>query len=263
MSPEIINRICTNSKCYKTNAEQKAMPADKQDSHYRKFYAQKRPFLILHSVGCPRDSADVQAAKWDNPEGQSIAHACVDARDGKTRQTLPWDHRGWHAAQEGNDIAIGVEMAESLAIRYTGGDKFEVLDSEKARQNCTTAYEGAVALFKFLCERFGIDPLEKREYKGKMIPAIMSHAEWNKVRGVSSHTDPQHYWSGLGMPYTMDSFRQAVKAKLDGESSGSEADPGPIYRIQVGAFRNRAYAEAYLARVQEAFPQAYIKAERQ
>ena len=154
------------------------------------------------------------------------------------------------------NIAIGVEMAESQAIRYTGGDRFEILDRAKARKNCETAFNGAVDLFAWLCERFGVDPMEMREYNGKQAHAIMSHAEWNQLRGVAGHTDPQHYWTQLGMPYTMDSFRQAVKAKLEGSTQGD----GTIYRIQVGAFRNQAYAEAYLARVKEYFPEAFIKA---
>lgn len=256
MSLDIIQRICTASGCYQTNTKQKALPAEKQNSNYRKFYSEKHPFLILHSLGCARDSADVQAERWNNPNGQAIAHACVDARDGKTRQTLPWDMRGWHAGEAGNNIAIGVEMAESQAIRYTGGDRFEILDRAKARQNCETAYNGTVALFAWLCERFGVDPMEMREHNGKQAHAIMSHAEWNQLRGVAGHTDPQHYWTQLGMPYTMDSFRQAVKAKLEGSTQGD----GTIFRIQVGAFRNQAYAEAYLARVKEYFPEAFIKA---
>jgi cell division septation protein DedD len=48
----------------------------------------------------------------------------------------------------------------------------------------------------------------------------------------------------------MDGFRTAVRQKLEGN--------GPIYRIQVGAFRNRAYAEAFLARVRAQFPEAYL-----
>lgn len=240
--PAIIEKFATKSGCWETNVYQKTLPPDKQNANYRKFY-ECRPKLFLHSLGCARDSADLQADKWNNPNGQAIAHACVDARDGKTRQTLPWDYRGWHAGQEGNNCAIGVEMCESLSIKYTGGDKFEVLDLEKARANCQTAYNGAVELFAWLCQRFGLDPLTE----------ILSHNEWNVQRGVSGHTDPEHYWKGLGMSYTMDGFRQDVKAKLE---QGSDV----IYRVQVGAFRNKAYADAYLERVREVFPNAYITA---
>lgn len=254
MSVEIIDKIAVNSGCYATNVQQKAKPSSAQNSHYRKFYSTNPPFLVLHSLGCQRDSADIQADKWDNPNGQSIAHACVDARDGKTRQTLPWDFRGWHIGTDGNDIAIGVEMAESLSIKYKGGDKFDVLDADKARKNCRIAYEGAVELFAYLCGTFGVDPLGKREINGKLFPEVMSHNEYNRIRGASGHTDPEHYWTGLGMPYTMDGFRRDVKAKLNGGNSDSDI----IYRIQVGAFRNHAYAEAYLARVQKDYPNAFI-----
>lgn len=256
MSLEILPKLCTESGCYKTNVAQKALAPAQQNSHYRKYYETARPLLVLHSLGCARDSADLQAERWNNPNGQAIAHACVDARDGKTRQTLPWEFRGWHAGEAGNDIAIGVELCESKAILYTGGDKFEILDLATARANCETSYNGAVELVAWRCEKYGIDPLGKREINGKLFPEIMGHCEWNRIRGVAGHTDPEHFWTGLGMPYTMDTFRQAVKAKLDG---GSGTGNNTIYRIQVGAFRNKTYAEAYLARVQEQFPEAYLK----
>jgi hypothetical protein len=67
MSPNIIERICTKSGCYQRNVQQKALPANKQDSNYRAFYSEKRPLLILHSFGCARDSADVQVARWNSP----------------------------------------------------------------------------------------------------------------------------------------------------------------------------------------------------
>lgn len=264
MKPDIIQKYCTKSGCYDTNLWQKALQPDQQNSDYRKFYAEKRPLLILHSLGCARDSADMQAKRWNNPDGQAIAHACVDARDGITRQTLPWDFRGWHAGQAGNNVAIGVEMAESLSIRYIGNnDRFEILDKEKARANCKTAYDGAVELFAYLCQMLGIDPLGKREIGGKTFPAVLGHCEWNRIRGVAGHSDPEHYWQQLDMAYTMDGFRADVAALLRQGSQEPtpepEPDGGKMYRVQVGAFRNRAYAEAYLQQVQQYFPQAYIK----
>lgn len=271
MKPEIIQKICTKSGCYTTNVRQKALPPSQQNSDYRTFYGQEKPLLILHSLGCARDSADVQAERWDNPNGQAIAHACVDARDGKTRQTLPWDFRGWHAGQAGNNVAIGVEMAESLSIRYIGStDRFEIMDKERARANCKAAYDGAVELFAYLCQMFGVDPLGKREIGGKTFPAVLGHCEWNRIRGVAGHSDPEHYWQQLGMDYTMDGFRADVAALLRQVSQEPTPEPEPeldgnrmMYRVQVGAFRNLDYAEEFLEQVRKHFPYAYIKASQE
>jgi hypothetical protein len=40
---------------------------------------------------------------------------------------------------------------------------------------------------------------------------IISHKEGHKLGVASNHGDPDHLWSQLGLPYTMDTFRQAVK----------------------------------------------------
>lgn len=52
----------------------------------------------------------------DRPDGKQV---CVHAFIGKlkdgsiaTYQTLPWDHRGWHAGGSANDTHIGFEICE-------------------------------------------------------------------------------------------------------------------------------------------------------
>lgn len=43
---------------------------------------------------------------------------------------------------------------------------------------------------------------------------IDSHNEGGKKGIASNHGDPEHYWRGLGMKYTMDGFRKDVKAAM-------------------------------------------------
>jgi hypothetical protein len=131
-------------------------------------------------------------------------------------------------------------MCESKHIKYTGGAKFTVLDKAKAQADARRAYNSAVELFSHLCEAYAIDPET----------GIISHREGGKQGIASGHVDPEHYWQGLDLPYTMDTFRAAVKEKVDKEDV--------IYRVQVGAFRNKAYAEAFLAKVQATYPNAFI-----
>ena len=91
------------------------------------------------------------------------------------------------------------------------------MDTAKAVTERT--YKAAVELFAMLCQKFGLNPLADG--------VIISHKE-GYARGIASnHGDPEHLWSQLGMGYTMDTFRKAVKEKMSDSSdvtSGTQAD---------------------------------------
>jgi hypothetical protein len=56
----------------------------------------------------------------------------------------------------------------------------------------------------------------------------------------------------------MNWFREEVQKMLDGKEE-KEVATDVLYRVQVGAFKNKANAEAYLKKVQKAgFPEAFI-----
>lgn len=165
---------------------------------------------MLHSVGCPQPSAQVFVSSWDNAQATACVHAFVDGNDGTVHQTLPWDHRGWHCASgsrgSGNDTHIGVELCEPACIQYTAGSNFTCTDPEAAKEVVKRTYDVAVELFATLCKKYGLDPLEDG--------VVISHAEGH-ARGIASnHGDPEHLWIQLDMGYTMDTFRQAVKAVM-------------------------------------------------
>ena len=99
-------------------------------------------------------------------------------------------------------------MCEPSAIKYTTGAKFTIKDKEKAFRQCETAYKSAVELSAMLCNKYKLDPLKDG--------VILSHNECGK-RGIGSgHVDPEHLWSGLGIGYTMDGFRNDVKKAMSG-----------------------------------------------
>ena len=238
---EIVEAFITKNDCYQANLK-------RSDKRYRVFQDEGPKGLMLHSVGCAQPDASVFVKKWDKPNYKACAHAVIDANSGTIMQTLPWNYRGWHCGSgdngSANDTHIGVEMCESRYIKYTGHlADFEVLDKAKAQADAKRAYDAAVELFAMLCETYAIDPLT----------GIISHKEGGKKGVASGHVDPEHYWSGLGLNYTMTTFRNAVKALVDRENV--------IYRVQVGAFRNKTYAENFLRQVQSIYPNAYIKKE--
>lgn len=166
--------------------------------------------LMLHSVGCPQPKASVFINSWNSASyDRACVHGFIDGNDGTVYQTLPWNHRGWHCGGDGNNTHIGVEMCEPACIKYTSGASFTCSDTATAKAVTKRTYEAAVELFAMLCEEYGLNPLKD----------ICSHKEGCAKGIASNHGDPEHLWTQLGMGYTMDTFRKAVKAAMGGSSS--------------------------------------------
>ena len=140
--------------------------------------------LVLHSVGCPQPSAAVFARQWQT--ARYFAHAVLQA-DGTVYQVVPWDCRLMHVGAV-NAYSIGVEMTEPDCIRYTSGATFVCSDRARALAQVTGTYNTAVALFAWLCQRFGLDPNKD----------IISHAEASAAGIGTDHVDPEHLWRQLG-----------------------------------------------------------------
>lgn len=171
--------------------------------------------LMLHSVGCPQPNASVFVKNWNKSTyTRACVHAFIDGNSGDVYQTLPWNYRGGHAGGKANNTHIGVEMCEPACIKYTSGAKFTCSDKETAKAVVMRTYESAVELFAQLCKEYNLDPLADG--------VIISHKEGG-ARGVASnHADPTHLWTGLGLNYTMDTFRKAVKAKMNESTMAKE-----------------------------------------
>lgn len=238
---KIIQSILTNNPCYKTG---------------RKITVKG---LMLHSVGCNQPNASVFVKKWNRADySRACVHGFIDGNTGDVYQTLPWNHRGWHAGKgskgSANNTHIGVEMCEPACIRYGNGGKFTVSDLSTARAVAQRTYDTAVQLFAHLCKEFNLDPLADG--------VIISHKEGGQRGVASGHVDPEHLWNGLGMGYTMDTFRKAVGALVGGDSAKDDTAPDTdekvLYRVQVGAYKVRKNAEAQLTKVKEAGFDTYM-----
>lgn len=194
---KLVQSIMTNNPCYKAG---------------RKITVKG---LMLHSVGCAQPKASVFINNWNKASyDRACVHGFIDANDGTVYQTLPWDHRGWHGGGSSNNTHIGVEMCEPACIKYTGGATFTCSDKPTAQAAAKRTYDAAVELFAMLCQTFKLDPLKDG--------VIVSHKEGH-ARGIATnHGDPEHLWNQLGMGYTMDTFRKAVKAAM-----GSTVTPEP------------------------------------
>lgn len=196
--------------------------------------------LMLHSVGCPQPRAAVFIKNWNRKSyTAACVHGFIDGGDGTVYQTLPWNHRGWHCGGAGNNTHIGVEMCEPSCIKYTGGSSFACSDLALARAVAKRTYEAAVELFAYLCRQYGLNPVADG--------VVISHREGHGRGIASNHGDPEHLWSQLGMGYTMDGFRQAVKAAMD--SAGTVPDTDGYTKIMGTSVATAAQMESYIRAV--------------
>ncbi|WP_418791773.1 N-acetylmuramoyl-L-alanine amidase [Phosphitispora sp. TUW77] len=143
----------------------------------------------------------------DKPGGRQV---CVHAFIGKlvdgtiaTYQTLPWNHRGWHAGGKANDTHIGFEICEDGLSDSTYFGK---------------VYREAVELCVHLCKLYGLT--EKN---------IICHSEGHKLGIASNHADVMHWFPKHGK--SMDTFRTDVKSALNPINS-SPKPKDILYRVR-------------------------------
>lgn len=200
---QIIKSILTKNDCYLT---------------WRKITVKG---LMIHSVGCNQPRAEVFIKSWNRPGVAKCVHAFIEP-SGKVYQTLPWNHRGWHAGGSANNTHIGVEMTEPAHIRYTGGSSWEDFNPTETKKHVLATYQTAVELFAYLCEEFNLNPLGDG--------VIISHSEGYKRRIASNHGDVEHMWRKFGL--TMEQFRKDIKEAMDKKPPQENKPPTQLYRVR-------------------------------
>lgn len=172
----------------------------------------------------------------DKPGGRQV---CVHAFIGKladgsiaTYQTLPWNHRGWHAGGTANNSHIGFEICED---GLTDASYFFAV------------YKEALELCVYLCKLYGFSEKD-----------IICHSEGYKRGIASNHGDVMHWFPKHGK--SMDTFRADVKKLLSAENKPVDSVKKKYYRVQIGAYSDSANAEAQLTKAKKAgFTDAFIK----
>jgi LysM repeat protein len=167
----------------------------------------------------------------DRPDGRQV---CVHGFIGKladgtiaTYQTLPWNHRGWHAGGTANNTHISFEICEDGLIDAS---------------YFNDVYREAVALCVYLCQQFNLTEMD-----------IICHSEGYKRGIASNHRDVMHWFPKHGK--TMAAFRADVKRGLEpaksAASSGTKTQK-QVFRVrkhwsdaktQKGAFKELGYAK--------------------
>lgn len=159
---------------------------------------------LLWELGVNRNGND-----WNRPgsyvSGRWVPlNACVHAFVGKlddgsvaAAQTLPWNHRGWHAGdgtsgRSANDTHISFEICED-----------GLTDPAYFQQ----AYQAAVDLTAMLCREYGLDP--------QADGVVICHQDGYRRGIASNHGDVYNWFPKHGK--TMDNFRADVARAMKGE----------------------------------------------
>ncbi len=135
------------------------------------------------------------ANDWNRPGLDVCVHAFIGKkRSGgiATYQTLPWNHRGWHAGGAANNTHISFEICE---------------DALTDRAYFDAAFREAAELTAYLCAMYRLDPLQDG--------VVIDHAEGYRRRLASNHGDVTHWLTRYGR--TMEDFRKQVSEQMEVE----------------------------------------------
>ena len=182
--------ILTKNNCYKTGRTIKVKGIMVHST------GANNPWLKRYLPDDGKIGKNQYGNHWDTPLPGGI-QVCVHGFIGKladgtvaTYQTLPWNHRGWHAGGSANNTHIGFEICEDGLTDRTYFEK---------------VYKEATELCAYLCKEYGLTEKD-----------IIDHSEGYKKGIASNHGDVKHWFTKHGK--TMDDFRADVKRLLSSAS---------------------------------------------
>lgn len=190
-----------NNRCYKTNAAIKPrgvmVHSTGANNPWLRRYVQPAPGQagaqeILDFLGVNKNGNS-----WNRSDISVCVHAFIGkAKDGSvaTEQTLPWNHRGWHAGdgtsgKSANDTHISFEICEddlTDPVYFAG------------------VYKEATELVAHLCQLYNLDPTADG--------VIICHQDGYKRGIASNHGDIYNWFPKHGK--TMVDFRNDVYTLL-------------------------------------------------
>ena len=206
-------------------------------------YKEARPMTptggVLHSTGANNpwlkryvepDDGNLGVNQYHNgvnrEDHRVIAHAYIGKdKNGNVKcyQVLPFNIACWSA---------GSGAKGSYNYDPQGRIQVEVCeDGLKDEKYFNEAFECAAEFYAYICKEFNLS-----------VDSICSHKEAHAKGYASNHGDPENWMCKFGKD--MDWFRGKVKALL--EKDNAPVKPEVIYRIQVGAFSNKKFAENML-----------------
>lgn len=188
--------------------------------------------IMVHSTATPGVDAQTFHDRWDRSGVGASVHFFVDDQD--IIQCLPLNKKAGHAGGSANSTHIAFEICEPSGIRYNSSG------SAITSYNPPVGYfkgiwDNAVWLCAYLCKEYGFDPLNKNQ--------LLCHSEGYSKGIATNHADVMHWFPKEGLD--MNDFRAAVKALMEKPEPEPETPTTKtLYKVQVGAFKNKSYAEA-------------------
>lgn len=150
---------------------------------------------------------NINGNHWNRAGINACVHGFVGRlADGSVAavQTLPWNHRGWHAGdgasgKSANNTHISFEICED-----------DLTDPAYFAQ----AYQAAAELTAMLCGQYGLDPLADG--------VVICHQDGYRRGVASNHGDVYNWFPKFGK--TMDNFRADVVRAMARENGEQEDD---------------------------------------
>ena len=181
---------------------------------------------------------------FTRPAVQASSNYGID-KDGRIGMYVPENMRSWCSSNSENDQrAVTIECASDTVEPYTMND---------------SVYTSLVNLCFDICQRNGKNRLTWIPEKREALSHVMEPREMLLTvhRWFANKSCP-----GDWLFSRLCDLAATVTAMLQGLPENSPAPPaeqGPVYRVQLGAFRNRAYAVQMLETVKAAgFTDAFI-----
>ena len=199
-------------------------------------------YIVVHYTGNDGDTDENNGNYFKNNVVEASAHYFVD--DDSITQTVPDDYVAWHCGAKTykhancrNTNSIGVEICDDVKNGV-------VYPSDKTIEN-------ALELVKHLMQKYSVpqeNVIRHYDVTGKLCPAYWCGTKEKDDKWIAA------FWSRLTASNNSTSTNTTKE-----EKPGSVASGGVLYRVQVGAYSNKANAERQLARIKAAgFTDAFI-----
>lgn len=159
-------------------------------------------------------------------------------------QNLPLEYSSWHAGHKGRSEANGSERGNQLTI------SIECIMNGSGDEKDRKARDNAARLAAYLLELYGGE--------------LYTHNYWENIRNGKKGTvdelnklNDEYKNCPVYIRPKWDEFKTLVQSYRGNISQ--IASSASMYYVQVGAFKSKANAEAYLATVKKDYPGAFIK----
>ena len=186
--------------------------------------AKIRKLTVHHTAA--QTTLEALGALFADPKRQASANYGIDS-DGRIACFVEEEDRAWTSGSRENDMqAITIEV-----INCGGGPEWPVSEQ---------AWKALVALCADICKRYDFRP----EFTGDKKGSLTLHKYFQPTACPGPYLEAR-----------MPRLEQEVKALLDGAEQKAR-----FYRVQVGAFRDHALAQALCQKLQkQGYPDAFVQ----